>query len=200
MPTLASRETDRPHRTASSTEADLLDQFARGPSIACDSAFEALFRAHQAEVFRWILRIVRDAPAAEDLTIETFWRIYQARTRFHPDREFAPWARTIGTRAAFDWLRSQRSHAALDVELPPDVPARGRTDSAITVEIRQRTAQAFARLRPGLRIAATLALLEDQPYADVARALGISVAAVKLRVFRALRQLRADLTRQGITP
>jgi RNA polymerase sigma-70 factor (ECF subfamily) len=51
-----------------------------------------------------------------------------------------------------------------------------------------------------LRIAATLAVIEELPQKDVAAALGISVAAVKLRVFRALRLLRKDLERQGITP
>jgi RNA polymerase sigma-70 factor (ECF subfamily) len=51
-----------------------------------------------------------------------------------------------------------------------------------------------------LRIAAVLAIIEDQPQKDVAAALGVSVSAVKLRVFRALRMLRKDLQQQGITP
>jgi RNA polymerase sigma-70 factor (ECF subfamily) len=59
---------------------------------------------------------------------------------------------------------------------------------------------AFGRLPPKLRIAATLAVIEDLPHKEVAAALGISVAAVKLRVFRALRLLRNDLGEQGITP
>jgi len=51
-----------------------------------------------------------------------------------------------------------------------------------------------------LRVAATLAVIEERPYKEVADALGISVTAVKLRVFRALRLLRKDLQGQGITP
>ena len=188
MPTLASRE------------SDLLLQFSRGEPAARDAAFESVFRSHQTEVFRWILRIVRNRTAAEDLTIETFWRIYQARARFNPDLDFAPWARRIATRAALDWLRSRRYHSALDVVLPPDQPAPPQYDSAVSAEIRSRTVRAFTRLRPSLRIAATLAIHEEQPYAEIAQALGISVAAVKLRVFRALRQLRSDLSRQGIKP
>jgi RNA polymerase sigma-70 factor (ECF subfamily) len=73
-------------------------------------------------------------------------------------------------------------------------------DPAVTAEIRLKTAMAFARLPPKLRIAATLAVIEEQSQKDVANALGISVAAVKLRVFRALRLLRKDLEKQGITP
>ena len=49
-------------------------------------AFESLFRQYQRDVYRWIIRIVRDPAAAEDLTVETFWRMYRARNRFNPDR------------------------------------------------------------------------------------------------------------------
>ena len=59
---------------------------------------------------------------------------------------------------------------------------------------------AFSRLPPKLRIAAVLAVVEELPQKEVAEALGISVAAVKVRVFRALRLLRKDLEHQGITP
>jgi RNA polymerase sigma-70 factor (ECF subfamily) len=45
-----------------------------------------------------------------------------------------------------------------------------------------------------------LAVVEERPYKEVAEALGISVAAVKLRVFRALRLLRKDLEQQGMKP
>jgi DNA-directed RNA polymerase specialized sigma24 family protein len=78
--------------------------------------------------------------------------------------------------------------------------APDNSDAAVTTEIRSKTALAFERLSPKLRIAATLAVIEEQPHKDVAAALGISVTAVKLRVFRALRLLRKDLERQGITP
>jgi RNA polymerase sigma-70 factor (ECF subfamily) len=82
----------------------------------------------------------------------------------------------------------------------PEVSAPATADAAISAEIRSKTAQAFQRLPPKLRIAATLAVIEEQSHKDIADALGISVGSVKLRVFRALRSLRKDLTSQGITP
>ena len=72
-------------------------------------AFESLFRLHQRAVYVWILRIVRNPTAAEELVVETFWRIYRARARFDAARDFAPWARRIATRVALDWLRAQRT-------------------------------------------------------------------------------------------
>lgn len=163
-------------------------------------AFEALFRQHQQAVFGWILRIVRNPATADELTVETFWRIYRAHARFEPQRGFEGWARRIATHAALDWMRSRRTENALGEELLADPAAPATADPAISAEIRRETALAFQRLPAKLRIAATLAVVEEQPQKDVAAALGISVAAVKLRVFRALRLLRKDLERQGIRP
>ena len=171
---------------------DLLQQFSHGNV----DAFESLFRQHQADVYRWILRIVRDPAVAEDVTVETFWRIHRAHARFDPSRSFEAWARRIATNAALDHLRSTRPETAL----PDDLPQPPLPDPGISQEVREKTAQAFGRLPPKLRIAATLAVIEEQPYQEIAEALGISAGAVKLRVFRAVRLLRKDLKEQGIKP
>lgn len=177
---------------AQAEEARLLEGFRQD----APHAFEAVFRRHQGAVFRWILRVVRDPAAAEDLTIETFWRIYQAHARFDPARGFEGWARRIATRVALDWLRQHKAEVALLTE----VPAPAARDPGEASEIRRRTALAFARLPPKLRIAATLAVIEELPHKEIAGSLGISVAAVKVRVYRAMRRLRKDLEEQGIRP
>ena len=163
-------------------------------------AFESLFRLYQRTVYGWILRVVRNPAAAEELVVETFWRIYQARARFDADRDFAPWARRIATRVALDWLRARRPEIELDDESLAVLPAARSPDPGVAAEIRMKTAKAFARLPDTLRVAAVLTVVEERPHKEVAGALGISVAAVKLRVFRAIRLLRKDLERQGIKP
>jgi RNA polymerase sigma-70 factor (ECF subfamily) len=176
--------------------SDVLNQFRQGDA----EAFEALFRQHQRAVYGWILRIVRNPSTAEELTVESFWRIHRARARFDPAQGFEGWARRIATRVALDWLRTRRMESELSMEVCAEIAAPVEADPAVTAEIRRKTALAFGRLPPKLRIAATLAVIEEQPQKDVAAALGISVAAVKLRVFRALRLLRKDLEEQGIRP
>ncbi|MBS1802602.1 MAG: RNA polymerase sigma factor [Acidobacteria bacterium] len=163
-------------------------------------AFETLFRMHQRAVQGWVLRIVREPSAAEDVTIEAFWRMHQAHARFDPDRGFEPWARRIATHAALDWLRRKKPETSVEPERWDTFPAPSVDDPAITAEVGDKTAKAFARLPVKLRVAALLAVVEERPHKEVADALGISVGAVKLRVFRALRLLRKDLTEQGITP
>src|SRR5262249_45470772 len=63
---------------------ELLKRFKHGEV----DAFEILFRQFQADVYGWIVQIVRDPGIAEDLTIETFWGIYRARARFDDDASF----------------------------------------------------------------------------------------------------------------
>lgn len=163
-------------------------------------AFETLFRMHQRPVFGWVLRIVRDHSAAEDVTIEAFWRMHQAHARFDPDRGFEPWARRIATHAALDWLRRQKPESHVPPEMLERTAAPSAGDAAVSEEIRRKTLLAFARLPAKLRVAAVLAVAEERPHKEVAEAMGITVPAVKLRVFRALRLLRKDLNQMGITP
>jgi RNA polymerase sigma-70 factor (ECF subfamily) len=174
----------------------LLDRFRQGDI----DAFERLFRDHQRAVFGWILRIVRNTAAAEELTVETFWRIYRAHARLDPARGFEGWARRVATHTAIDYLRKQRPETEMTPEQIADLPAPALGDPAVATEIRRKTALAFSRLPPKLRVAATLAVIEELPHKEVAEALGITTAAVKLRVFRAVRMLRKDLTEQGVTP
>ena len=172
--------------------SDVLRQFCQGDL----DAFETLFRQHQGEVYGWIVRIVRDPSAAEDLTVETFWRIHRAHARFDPTRSFGPWARRIATNAALDHLKTARP----ETDLPDNLSSPPSPNPGIADEVRSKTARAFRRLPPKLQVAAALALIEEHPYKEIAEALGISSGAVKLRVFRAVRLLRKELKRQGIEP
>ena len=180
--------------------SSVLNEFRQGNPETFEAAFETLFRQHQLAVYGWILRIVRNPATADELTVETFWRIYRAHARFEPSRGFEGWARRIATHAALDWMRATRTESERSAELSIDPAAPAIADPVISAEIRRKTALAFGRLPPRLRIAAVLAVVEEQPHKEVAEALGISVVAVKLRVFRALRLLRKDLEQQGIRP
>jgi RNA polymerase sigma factor (sigma-70 family) len=169
---------------------ELLKRFRQGDS----EAFEALFRRYQAEVYGWIVRIVRDPSAAEDLTVETFWRIHRARGRFDPGASFGAWARRIATNLAIDHLRHRRP----EVVLPDDLAQAVWADPIACRETRRQITVAFRRLPLKLRVAATLALIEEQSPKEIADALGTSEGAVRLRVFRAVRLLRQQLTRVGV--
>jgi RNA polymerase sigma-70 factor (ECF subfamily) len=169
---------------------ELLERFAAGDL----DAFESLFRRYQREVYRWVMRIVRDPAVAEDLTVETFWRAHRAHAGFHPEANFGAWLRRIATNLALDHLRKRRPY----VDLPEDLAAEQKPDSAVQQQTRLALRKAFAELPPRLRVVAQLGLLEDESYAEIAGTLGISASAVKTRMFRAVRVLRHKLQRLGV--
>ncbi len=164
---------------------ELLERFVRGDL----DAFESVFRDLQGIVYGWIVRIVRDPAAAEDLTIETFWRVYRARARFDPARGLNPWVHRIATNLAYNHLRAVRH----ETPLVGDVPQTTVADSRFAA-IRR----AFAGLPARLREAAEPALIDERPYAEIAKHLAISEGAVNSRVFRAVRLLRTKLKRMGV--
>lgn len=193
---------------------ELLERFALGET----DAFEALFREFQREVHGWIVRIVRDGDTAEDLTVEAFWRMYRAHARFDPwhksrtrgfrerqatpepgrwdahsesdpDGSFGAWARRIATNLALDHLKKMRRELPLLIE-----PVEQTSASPVAQrELREQIDRAFRELSPKLRVVATLALIEDVAYEQIAEALGISMVTVRVRVFRAVRILREQL-------
>src|SRR5581483_2211512 len=141
---------------------DTLERFAAGDA----DAFEDVFRQYQREVYRWIVRLVRNPAAAEELTIETFWRIYRHRRRYDTRRPFGAWARRVATRVAIDYLRSSQSREGMPLageQAQPPGP-----DPALEAEMRDGIARAFAALPARVRATATLALIEERPYQEIA--------------------------------
>jgi RNA polymerase sigma-70 factor (ECF subfamily) len=172
---------------------ELLERFAAGNV----DAFEALFRQYQSEVYHWIVRIVRNPATAEDLTVETFWRMYRAHARFDPTAgNCGAWLRRIATNAAIDHLRRSRHEIPL-LDDPADPTFRTPGQQ---LELRREILGAINQLSPRLRVVVLLALVEEEPYANIAQSLRISEAAVKLRVFRGVRILRKALTKAGVHP
>ena len=173
-------------------EVELLREFRSGSR----DAFELLFRRYQAEVYGWAVRILHDRSLAEDATIEAFWRIWRSHARLDPDRGFAAWARRIVTHSAVDLLHQMGREAA--AVLPEEIPAPATPER--DPEAERAVRGAFLRLPVKLRVAARLSLVEERTSAEIAQALGISVPAVKSRVFRAIRQLRKSLSRLEVLP
>jgi len=167
-------------------DRDLLQRFAQGDR----EAFEALFRQFEREVYRWILRIVREPATAEDALVEAFWRAYRGRARFDPSRSFGAWMRRIATNVAIDQLNAARTHSGGRV--PPSALAV-RGGPAGGFELRDDIRRAFMALPPKLRVVATLALIEELPQQEIADALDVPLGTVKSRLFRATRELRKEL-------
>ncbi len=140
-------------------------------------AFEQLARRMQPGLLRVCRRIVHDEALAEECAQEALVRAWLGINKLRDPARFAGWTRTIAVRLCLDTLRRR------EPEPPP--PPEGGDDP----ELRLDLARALERLPPAARAAVSLRA-EGASFAEIAASLGISESAAKMRVHRALRQLR----------
>src|SRR5262245_41490899 len=146
---------------------------------------ESLYHRYGRDVYRFSLYLCGDRDLAEDLTSETFLRVWTARetVRLSTVKAF------LFTIARNLYLQSRRRSARREelTEALPDPkpdPARRTEDSAALTG-----ALSALRRIPETDRAALLMQADGVPYEEIARALGVSVVAAKVKVHRARRKL-----------
>ena len=177
-------------------EEDLLAA-ARSGSHA---AFAELQKTHSVRVYKRILSITRNREDAEDALQDTFLRAYLALPSFEGKSQFSTWLMRIGINSALMILRRRRCRPETSFEQPQDFESDGAyldvRDKAFDPEQlydqQQRCEEicrALQRLDPKLRGVMHIRLSEEQPMQKIAQDLGVSVAAVKARLYRARQRL-----------
>src|SRR5215510_7311442 len=101
-----------------STDRDLIIRARRG--AAGGDAFGELVSCYQASVFNVCYRLLHERIAAEDLTQETFMRVYNRLHTFDLEREFGPWVRRVAANLCLNYLESRKAIAPLDEERDAD--------------------------------------------------------------------------------
>jgi RNA polymerase sigma-70 factor, ECF subfamily len=168
-------------------------------------AFEQLFARLAPRIHRFFRRSFRAEATADDLLQTTFLKLHKARDTYKPDMRVAPWAFAIAARVRLDEFR-KRQRLAED----GDEEALARADEARAADrldegaIDGDTADAVRRAVDALpesqRVVVHLNRFEDMTFAEIARVLGTTEGAIKLRAFRAygaLRQALAPLAPSG---
>jgi RNA polymerase sigma-70 factor (ECF subfamily) len=153
--------------------------------------FRDLYERHYSAVYTLALFLTGDSNRAEDLTADTFVRAWTARDRLRVQTVPA-YLLTIARNLHRD---QYRRHKARFVELDDATPdARPGVEFVAEQASNVRALRkGFARIAPGDRRALLLYSIRDMSYAEIASALGISVAAVKSRISRARDVLRARM-------
>ena len=159
---------------------------------------EMAFRRHHAQIYRYLQRRTGDPDRAEDLAQEVFADATAALLRADCEpRSMLAWLYTIAQRRfADDTRRRLRALERLPCEDALDeLPAR-----EADIDVDGALGAAIASLPPSQREIITMKLLRGFSFREIAAAAGGSEAAAKMRFQRALRTLRSELERRGITP
>jgi RNA polymerase sigma-70 factor (ECF subfamily) len=159
-------------------------------------ALGELFERHHRPVFHFLSRTTGDAAAAEDLVQEVFVRILKYRHTYDGEGQFDTWLYRIARNARADHFRKRvPAPAPVDeaADLPADAPGPIQ-QLEHQVDLRQLE-QALSELPEEPRDLLVLARFHGMPYEQIARTLGIEIGAVKVRVHRAMKQLRSRFHR-----
>ena len=151
---------------------------------------EVLFDRHSRPLFRYFLHLTSDRAASEDLVQEVFFRILKYRHTYQPDTSFRAWMYQVGRNVYLDHAGRRKGEVAL-----PEYAAElssAETPADRQVQQRQETAllrRALAALPPEKREVLVMSRFLDLKYEEIASVLKCEVGTVKVRVYRALREL-----------
>jgi RNA polymerase sigma factor (sigma-70 family) len=152
-----------------------------------------LFQRYHRPLFGFLFHMTRHREASEDLLQNVFYRMLRSAHTFTGDGEFKTWMYCIARNVARDHLKKSRrepdSYDAAD--LAERISAATRTDEALEHRLEIKALQrALNALPPDSREVLILSRFQDLRYDEIAGVLDISIGAVKVRVHRAITQLR----------
>ena len=169
------------------SDSDLMTRVREGHEAALGELFE---RYHVA-LFRFCLRMTGNRAVSEDLVQDIFMRMLKHRKSFQANTSFTPWMYRIARNACIDHLR--RSSKApepcedLDAHLSTDI---GPDESVSRQQQAGLIRKALLELPVERREVLLLSRYELKSYDEIARTLDTTVSNVKIRVHRAIKQLR----------
>ncbi len=165
-----------------------------------ETAYRRLIERYRRPVYSLALRMLRQSEDAEDLTQETFVRMFRALDRYDPARPFSSWLFTIASRLCIDHLRRRRVRpvsmfqwqAPGEEERVIEVEDPGKRPEELTVESEEerRVQQLIDELPPHYRIVVMLRHQQDLSYDEIAEALRLPLGTVKARIHRARALLK----------
>lgn len=151
-----------------------------------------LFERYKKPLFGFFYGMNKDADLSEDLVQNVFVRILKYRTVFRGDGEFRTWMFHIARNVSHDHYRKKRVDARDSIDDWQDRLSEGtnRFTEYQQEEDMELLAIAMSRLSEEKREVLLLSKYQEKKYKEIAELLGCTESAVKVKVFRALQELK----------
>jgi RNA polymerase sigma-70 factor (ECF subfamily) len=167
---------------------------------------EGVFRQHARRIYNLARQMLPNEADAEDVVQEVLLQVVRKLGTFAGRAELTTWLHRVTVNCALSYRHKSAARAAREVHAPPEVLAErarppagtpegdlGPEKKALDGELRRQVARAVAGLPEVYRGAWVLSAVEGLACAEVARALGLSLPAVRSRLHRARLLLRHAL-------
>lgn len=155
-----------------------------------DDAFAELVRRYKRKVFTMVSKFARDEDELDDLSQEIFIKIYKGLDKYRGDAPFEHWLSKLAVNACYDMLRKrQRDDNKVSLETVEYALCSSDSPEPDSNDAWKVLRQALAELAPEDRMVITLLNLEEKSVREIAGLTGWSEAKVKVRAFRARKEL-----------
>lgn len=166
-------------------------QLIEGIAAGDHSCLGTLFERHHKALYNYCFQMTRNAALSEDLVQDTFLRMLKAAGSFRGDGAFKGWMFHIARNLVFDHLRREKRIEPMDDNAAePASDERGPEDEARHGEQGARLEQALAQLPPAAREVIWLGRFHFDGYAELGEALDCSAGTARVRMHRAMKQLK----------
>lgn len=175
------------------------------------AVFEEIWRTHANQLLRMTKRITNNREDAEDALQESFLRAYIYLHNFDNRSSLTTWLTRIAINSALTILRKRASAPQISIDDAADLGGGARVldpvDGDLDPEARYAQAERMALLHSGLRTlppsirqAIEIQALEDSSVKQTAKKMGLSVSAIKSRIFHAKAALRRAIAPSMASP
>jgi len=152
-----------------------------------------LFDRYHKRIFNFLARMAGDREAAEDLTQNVFLRMLKYRHTYKPEMKFQSWIYQMARNAFSDYYQQQKQRIPVKMEVEKlDDHLPDLMEALEQEENEKRLIRALAQLPDDYRELLVLTRFQHLKYEEVAGFLNMTVANVKVKVHRAIGQLREN--------
>jgi len=150
-----------------------------------------LFERYHGTLFDFFCRMLGNRTAADDLVQDVFFRILKYRKTYRDESHFTTWMFHIARNARFDYFKKHRAEVLFPEE-GIDLPSHGPYPSQQFEKEQEATLlkRALLKLPEEKRELLILARYQELKYEQIADLLGVDIGTVKVRVHRAVKELR----------
>lgn len=169
------------------SDRDLLTSIAAGDR----SAMRAFYDRYNVQVYRFVLRLIRDASNAEDVVSEVFFVVWRQAGRFEYRSEVSTWVLAIARYKAISVMRQRQDEPLEDAAAHEIVDEAN--DSQVALEKKDTAAVlrgCLTRLSAKHREVIDLVYYHEKSVNEVAEIIGVPTNTVKTRLFYARQQMR----------
>ncbi|MEK7129418.1 MAG: sigma-70 family RNA polymerase sigma factor [Patescibacteria group bacterium] len=152
-------------------------------------AFEHLIRRYQQKLLSFVMRIIFDGQAAQDVVQDTFISLYKTIDRVDTKKKFSSYLYTIARNTTISSLRAKKPAASIDESIA-DTDAGAPEDGITSQEQRERVRRAIAKLEEKYRRVVELYYFSDLSYEEIGKTLRLPVNTVRTHLARAKQKLR----------